>query len=124
MEDFFFGLVESRGEIVAAVASILVIVGGLVLRNVGWFLPGKTSAVPDAAIEQLTGQVGKINDRLKRVEDDVDRLPTRQEFHQMHLEMAEMKGKITGLEKGLFRTEHAVGRIEDHFIRLSGGTVR
>lgn len=124
MENFFYSLVNARGDIVAIVVSVLVILGGLVLRQKGWILPDKTSAVSDTAIKELSEKVGAIDHRLRQVETDVEHLPTREELHSLHLQMVAMDGKIAGVDRTATATGHAVRRSEDHFIRMSGGNVR
>lgn len=119
MEGHFYSLVTERGDIVAAIVSVLVIVGGLVLRHFGAPSQKSTNTLTHPEIKTLTEKVGAIDSRLRQVENDVDHLPTRSELYQLQLQMTQLDGKMNSLDKTGNAAAAALARLENHMYNLA-----
>lgn len=127
MENFYDAILAAKGEIAASILSMAVVVGGVIARSKGWFSQvedPKPKADSADALKALTDKIGTIDNRLARVEGEMEHMPSRDELHALQLMLVEINGKIQLVERTANATSHAVGRLEDHFIRLSGGKTR
>jgi hypothetical protein len=127
MENLYDAILAAKGEIAASILSMAVVIGGVIARSKGWFSqveePKAKSDSADA-LRALTDKIGTIDNRLARVEGEMEHMPSRNELHALQLLLVELDGKIQLVERTTNSTGHAVGRLEDHFIRLSGGKTR
>jgi cytochrome oxidase assembly protein ShyY1 len=111
LENFFFNLTSQQGPVVAAIASVLVIIGGVVLRTRGWISADKAPAPTTNGLADLNGKVSKIETRLTQVENDMRHLPTRDEFHKMDVALVRLETVVVG-------TSAAVSRIEGFLLDI------
>ena len=70
-------------------------------------------------IETIGARLGDVERRVNGLENIVSQMPQRDQFHQIHLDLVELKGLVTGQAEILRRVEHVVGRHED--VLLSKG---
>lgn len=115
MENVLNTVLETRGEIVAAIATAIVIAGGVLAKKFNLF-GGGYKGDAGVAIEAVSKQVAALDVRINRVEVDLEHLPTRVEFHQMSIQLAQLDGKINGVEASVRATGHAVGVIQEHML--------
>jgi hypothetical protein len=127
MEDFYNAILAAKGEIAASILSVGVIVGGYLARSKGWFAQIDDADAKNQSqeiLQTLADKVGAMDNRLSRVEGEMEHMPSRNELHAVQIMLAQLDGKIQLVERTTNATSHAVGRLEDHFIRLSGGKTR
>lgn len=118
MDNQFLQLMNS-GPVGALVVGVVLLVGFL-LRHNRWF-PGSSSGSGVAASEfsALSSQVREMDQRLGVVEQDLRHLPTREELHEVEVNIARLMERMSGLEQTTTATNRAVGRIEDFMIDAS-----
>ena len=94
------------------------------------FLRAQASGAGKKTAQQKTGDgrteiVARLNQgdrRLARVEADVEHLPSSAEFSEVKGGFARLDERVTGIDVGLTRIGHAVGRIEEFLIQINGRT--
>ncbi|MBI1495387.1 DUF2730 family protein [Halocynthiibacter styelae] len=118
MDNQFLQLMNS-GPVGALVVGVVLLIGFL-LRHTRWFSGGSSgSGVAASEFSALSSQVREMDQRLGVVEQDLRHLPTREELHEVEVNIARLMERMSGLEQITTSTNRAVGRIEDFMIDAS-----
>lgn len=126
----FMGLIEqafSRGD-------LLGLFGGIIMLGLGLYVKMRPSGKPDSQsdpsavpashahpherFEGVVKQLELVDKRLSRVETDLERMPTNDDFHEIQIKFERMLGEIRGLARETEGTGRAVGRIEDFMLSM------
>ena len=112
-------LLEQAGPIGGVVAAVAIGLAGLI-KAMGWTAFGdKSKVVAGQKLERIDASLGEIKQRVGAIETDLKGRPTRQELHDLELSFTRMEGRFQAVEQTVRATNSAVGRIEDHMIRVS-----
>tara|TARA_R110002124_G_scaffold70348_2_gene188974 strand:+ start:467 stop:865 length:399 start_codon:yes stop_codon:yes gene_type:complete len=126
----FTGLIEqafSRGD-------LLGLFGGMIMLGLGLYVKMRPSGKPDGQsdpsaapashgnpnerFEGVVKQLEQVDKRLSRVENDLDHMPTNEDFHKMDMKFEQMRGRMMSIERTAESTGRAVGRIEDFLLSM------
>ena len=100
-------------------------IGGIAVAALLWRMRGEFATKTDlsAAREEITAaghSVDAMGQRIDRVERDMRHLPTREDIHNLHIEVTKMRGEMSemraearGLRDIMERTEAVLIRHED-----------
>ena len=93
-------------------------VGGIVVASLLWRMRGEFATKADLA--PLRADLAANTQRVERMERDMQHLPTREDIHNLHIEVTKMRGELgemraegRGLREILARTEVVLTRHED-----------
>ncbi|KPN64269.1 Protein of unknown function [Aliiroseovarius crassostreae] len=123
MEKHLLAILEDGG-LVGALVVFAVLAVGFVLRYKGWLFSERKNVVSSTQLGELTTEVQALKARVGQVEEDVLKLPSRDDLHKLELAHAEMFGKINLLEETGKATQAGVIRIETYLINLSQGAAK
>ena len=97
----FIKLAFARGDVIGLAVAVLVL--------------GVAAA---SRIDRLAAQVETVDQRLGRVESDLEHMPTNKDFHAMEMKFERMSGRMMSIERTTESTGRAVGRIEDFMLSM------
>tara|TARA_R110000796_G_scaffold45616_14_gene110317 strand:- start:9135 stop:9515 length:381 start_codon:yes stop_codon:yes gene_type:complete len=117
----FIKLAFARGDVIGLAVAVLVLGVGAYLK----MSPGlksnpheKSPAAAASRIDRLAAQVETVDQRLGRVESDLEHMPTNKDFHAMEMKFERMSGRMMSIERTTESTGRAVGRIEDFMLSM------
>ena len=99
--------------------------GGVVVAALLWRMRGEFATKVDLAaarteIEKLGDHIDGVDHRVKGMERDMQHLPTKDDIHNLHVEVATMRGELRemraegrGMRDLMVRTEAVLSRHED-----------
>lgn len=71
--------------------------------------------------KDVTAQIQRIDQRLSRVENDIEHLPTREEVHKMDVALAKMQSEMSGIDRVTKSSSFAIQRIENYILGVQKG---
>jgi hypothetical protein len=101
------------GAILAVVAIVGTVLGGIVFKNKAVVsVTDKEKLVDSKQLDLINSNLGEIEKRLGNVEHDVTSRATREEVHRLELSFTRMEGRFDGVSATTQATANAVSRIE------------
>ncbi len=73
--------------------------------------------------ERLAGHERKLTEhdrRVQKLENDVAHLPSKDDVHELRIEIADIKGSVGRLEASVAGTDRTARRIEEFLMRETG----
>lgn len=101
-----------------AVLSLIAMLFGGVAITIAWLTRGsKANAVK---IHKLERTNENLSGRLSEMETRIANLPTKDDFHQLDLQLREMGGRIETVSTRLEGVDRVARRIDDHLLSNGG----
>ena len=104
------GLGEIRDLLAVASTSI-----GLISLFYAYF--AKRSAATAIELKAAHDRVDKLEERMLKVETDVEHLPSKETSHRMELAIAEMRGDMKTLNASLQPIAATVERVQEYMLK-------
>lgn len=77
----------------------------------------KNEAATKAIGEKLDGYIAQQNERMAGLEATIEHLPTDQEMSRLRADVAEMKGRVEGIDDLLKRVDRQLTIVHEHLLR-------
>lgn len=118
-EDFLIDLALQGGPIGIVVAVAVLGIGYFLRGKVATIFSDKSKIVATGELKEIGQRLDQIDSRVQEVERDVQNRPTRDEFHQLQLQLTKMGGRIELSNSSITVIRSAVTRIEDFMLNYS-----
>lgn len=131
MDEWQTKLIEQAGPLGAALGVVVLAAGAVVARTKGWIGLGTQPKDKDQKSEAngeimtelrlINTRLGKFDERLGKVEQDLSTRPTHKDMHQLEVSLARMDERMGGLDRTTTATNASVIRIEEFLYQIASG---
>ncbi|KZL19040.1 DUF2730 family protein [Pseudovibrio sp. Ad37] len=100
---------------------VAIVIGVVSLAGTAWTFLSHRSRDNSSKLEELQGRVGETEASVKSLAREMEHLPSKEQVHQLELNMTELRGAVTTIGESVRSLRHTTENIDD-FLRKNKGS--
>ncbi|SDR07866.1 DUF2730 family protein [Pseudovibrio sp. Tun.PSC04-5.I4] len=99
---------------------VAIVLGVISLGGTTWSIISHRSRDNSSKIEEMQGQISEAKAGVKALEREMQHLPSKEQVHQLELNMSDMGGSVKAINESIRSLRHVTEGIDDYLRQKKG----